>query len=192
MFLAAALKIAEGPSWPANHFAQGCFLVHARNLAEFFRQGAREFKDNPGRVILREKERDNIYAVDLCARVEWDDKPFHEDSPLVRAINKTLSHLTYSRDHASGTRQIDRFDGSAHVHGTVQLFYQTWTRFIASLKPGHQEKIERWIAEHWTRSDKMAEALSEFEKIVNRRVTEGEQGWAINQLPGRASSRPTL
>ena len=57
--LAAAQQTAEGHPPPINHQVEEAFLVHLRNLAEFFHQGAAEFKKNP--AVLPRRQRDNIY-----------------------------------------------------------------------------------------------------------------------------------
>ena len=91
---------------PTNHQMQESFLLHLRNLAEFFYEGVAEFRTNPaGALGPLPRRNDNIHAVDFCRRVMWDEKPFHKDSKLRRAINKTLSHMTYSRDLHSGHRR---------------------------------------------------------------------------------------
>ena len=57
--LTAAQQTAEGHPPPINHQVEEAFLVHLRNLAEFFHQGAAEFKKNP--AVLPRRQRDNIY-----------------------------------------------------------------------------------------------------------------------------------
>jgi hypothetical protein len=44
--LAATMPADEYPT-PVNHQMQESFLLHLRNLAEFFQEGAAEFRRNP-------------------------------------------------------------------------------------------------------------------------------------------------
>lgn len=129
--LSAALEMTNPRhASPLNHLVQEAFLGHLRNLAEFFREGVPEFKKTrkpPGRL------RDNIYAVDFCQSVGWQTEGFAHDRNLVKAINKTLSHMTYSRDSASTSHAC--FVGPTHLHGTVKLMRQTWKSFLASMRP---------------------------------------------------------
>ena len=122
--LAAAREMARGHDSPINHEIQEAFLVHVRNLAEFFCKRVREFQLLPNQLVPRTEQRDNIYAVDFCSAVTWDPAPLEADTKLRRAIDKTLSHLTYSRDLQGA--QLDRaFEGHYHVHGTVKLMCLT-------------------------------------------------------------------
>ena len=117
--LGAALEMAEGShTEPVNHEVQESFLVHVRNLAVFFRTGVKEFKQNPS-VRVRRREND-IYAVDFCLSVLWDETPFSKDKKLMIAINKTLSHMTYSRDRAA--------PGHAHFEGYRSLLQNSGPR----------------------------------------------------------------
>ncbi len=80
-----------------------------------------------------ERSEDNIYAVDFCLSVGWKPETFNHDKKLVKAINKTLSHMTHSRDRAS--KDHEHFEGHLHLHGTVKLMRQTWGDFLKSVKP---------------------------------------------------------
>jgi hypothetical protein len=184
--LGAALEMAKG-SWegfcsPMNHFVQEAFLTHVRNLAEFFRKGARGFKTAQGPPP---RPRDNIYAVDFCFAVGWQSKPFDYNKKLIKAINKTLSHPTYSRDHASQGHV--HFEGYEHVHGTVKLMRQTWADFMKSvnhefLQPQCPEDIPYWLAKHtvkWRVEFKDLE--NEFEKLAHQLVR--DRNWKLNQTP---------
>lgn len=184
--LAAALEMAKGPTGPINHLVQEAFLVHVRNLAEFFRSGVQRFKQDPSRLPPRFEERDNIFAVDFCSSVLWDVKPFGPEKKLIKAINKTLSHMTYSRDLAS---QIDgAFDGYLHAHGTVRLMRRTWERFLASLRPEYlrpqcPEDIEYWLGEHTKAEDEygLRVQFSDFENQFETEVKKRQ--WKLNQTP---------
>lgn len=141
--LAAALEMANAPKSPRNHQAQESFLLHLRNLADFFSGGSAA----PGATVSappsRSKERDDIYAVDLSERVGWDPGPFARNTKLRQAMNKTLAHMTYSRD------SIDvPFDGWRHLHGTVKLVRKTWQAFLGSLRSAHRTQLARELERH--------------------------------------------
>jgi hypothetical protein len=171
--LGAALEMAKG-SWegscsPMNHFAQEAFLTHVRNLAEFFREGVREFKKAQGPPP---RAQDNIYAVDFCHSVGWRTEPFGPQKKLIRAINKTLSHPTYSRHRASQGHV--HFEGYEHVHGTVKLMRQTWADFIKAVKPEFlqpqcPEDIDYWLGKH---TENWRVKFSDFESVFETRVNE--------------------
>ncbi|MGA3316542.1 MAG: hypothetical protein ABSC64_08890 [Candidatus Korobacteraceae bacterium] len=151
MFLAAALpKARYGP--PVNHQTQESFLVHLRNLAEFFHQGTAEFRGNPaGALGPLPRGNDNIHAVDFCYKIGWDEKRLHTDTKLRRAINKTLSHLTYSRDLSSGLSEIDMpFDGPKHTHGSVVLIRRAWDGFMQSVRVEYQTELTSWVEKRAT------------------------------------------
>lgn len=142
--LAAALETTKAHRGPTNHHAQEVFLVHLRNLAEFFRNGVEEFKRDPSAPPPRSN--DDIYAVDFCHSALWDAAPFDKNTKLIRAINKTLSHMTYSRDLKS---EIDiAFDARYHIHGTVILLRRTWNKFVDSMRPEHKHELGRWLDRH--------------------------------------------
>jgi hypothetical protein len=128
--LAAALEMTNAHGSPMNHLVQEAFLAHVRNLAEFFRKGIEAFKKAQAPP---ERSQDNIYAVDFCCSVGWKPENFGKDKELIKAINKTLSHMTYSRDRASESHA--HFEGHSHLHGTVELMRQTWGDFMKSVKP---------------------------------------------------------
>ena len=128
--LGAALEMAMDPHPPINHLVQEAFLSHVRNLAEFFTKGVGEFKKTQTPPARQD---DTIYAVDFCSSIGWNRKPFGYNKELIRAINKTLSHMTYSRDKASKTHSY--FEGYLHVHGTVTLMSRTWDEFVKCIKP---------------------------------------------------------
>lgn len=128
--LGAALEMANAHGEPINHLVQEAFLAHVRNLAEFFRGGVPAFQIDQ---TPPERAQDNVYAVDFCLSVGWKPEPFSYDKTLIRAINKTLSHMTYSRDR--GSKSHAHFDGCEHVHGTVKLMRQTWKEFLKSVRP---------------------------------------------------------
>ena len=179
---AAALEMAKGPESPINHLVQEAFLVHVRSLAEFFRSGVSEFKKTP---TLVPRSDDNIYAIDFCHSVQWSEKPFGRNTQLIRAINKTLSHMTYSRDLTSGVSEIHlAFDGYLHVHGTVKLIRLTWEQFLQSMKPEYVRPrcptdIEYWLGEH-TRNwmTHFSDVENEFEIRAK-----GWPHWKLNQTP---------
>jgi len=140
--------MAEGPGAPINHFVQEAFLVHTRNLGEFFREGARTFEANQPPP---EREQNKILAVDFCSSVSWRPQLFTESSKLISAINQSLSHMTYHRDRAA--KGHAHFEGSLHVHGTVELMRRTWGEFMQCVKPEflhphYREDINYWLVEH--------------------------------------------
>jgi hypothetical protein len=180
--LGSALEMATGPGPPMNHLAQEAFLVHVRNLAEFFREGIPAFKKAKAPP---ERPQDNIYAVDFCLSVGWRPKAFGYDRNLIKAINKTLSHMTYSRDPAS--KNHARFEGYLHLHGTVKLMRQTWGDFLQSVKlqflqPQCPEDIHYWLVEHTKEWPvKFSDLESGFEARAQQRVHDCK--WKLNQTP---------
>ena len=124
--LGAAVEMAAGHTEPVNHEVQESFLLHVRNLAVFFRSGVNEFKRNPLALVPRGEN--DIYAVDFCVSVLWNEAPLLKRTKLMIAVNKTLSHMTYSRDRA--TPGHVHFEGYEHVHGTVKLMRRTWGDFL--------------------------------------------------------------
>jgi hypothetical protein len=176
--LVAAREMAQGHGPPINHQVQEAFLVHVRNLAEFFHQGAAEFRSNPAAPPCR--KRDNIYAVDLCLFVSWDETRFDPQTRLRRAIDKTLSHLTYSRNLSTGSSEIDvAFDGQFHMHGTAKLIRRTWDAFLTSLRPEYYADLSDWLARH---AEMMRVPLGNFDdefEILARRWSH----WRFNQTP---------
>jgi hypothetical protein len=152
-------------------------------LAEFFWLGVEAFKRNPQVRVPRRD--DNIYAVDFCLSVLWDEKPFSKNTKLIKAINKTLSHITYSRDLTSGLSEIDfPFDGRLHVHGTVKLMRRTWCGFVRSMNPDfvspqHPTDIEHWLVEH---TEKWRVKFSDIDDEFERRA-KGWSHWKLNETP---------
>lgn len=140
-----------------------------RNLAEFFREGVPAFRKAP---VPPSRDRDNIYAVDFCFALGWHPKPFAHDRELIKAINKTLSHMTYSRDRAAKTHA--QVEGHSHLHGTVKLLRQTWGDFLKSirpefLQPQNPQDIHYYLNYHtrnW--STKFGELEAEFEARVKQ------------------------
>src|SRR2546425_209688 len=176
--LAAAQQVAEGHGPPINHQVQEAFLVHLRNLGEFFHQGVAEFRKNP--AVLPCRKRDNIYAVDLCSSVSWHEKRFDPKTRLRRAIDKTLSHMTYSRDLSSGSSEISvAFDGRFHVHGTVTLIRRTWDAFLKSLRPEYQANLSHWLAKH---AEGMRVSLDNFDDQYEKMARRGAH-LRLNQKP---------
>ena len=116
--LAAALQMTKPHASPVNVLIQDAFLTHLRALMEFFRV------KEPA-----ERRADNILAVDFRYPMAWDAMEFGPKSKLSVAVNKTLSHLTYSRD-----KLPKPWDGPRNLHGTVRLFRCTWEEFLASVK----------------------------------------------------------
>jgi len=192
--LGSALEMANAHCSPMNHFVQEAFLAHVRNLAEFFREGVPEFKKAQ---TPPERPRDNIYAVDFCLSVGWQPEAFSHDRRLIKAINKTLSHMTYSRDRASKTHA--HFEGHEHLHGTVKLMRRTWGDFLKSmnsdfLRPKHPQDIPYWLVYHtrnW--SVRFSDLESQFEARVKELVRQTEElarrgkpvdfKWMLNQTP---------
>jgi hypothetical protein len=144
-----------------------------------------------------ERPKDNIYAVDYCLSVGWKPEMFGKDTELIRAINKTLSHMTYSRDQTSENHA--HFEGYSHLHGTVKLMRRTWEEFLKSIKPEflHPENpkdIHYWLNYH-TRNWKVSipsrggerldfSALeSQFETRVNELARERPDYWVLNETP---------
>lgn len=176
--LGAALEMVKGPKAPINHLAQEAFLVHVRNLAEFFREGIEEFEKNsapPDRAGY-------IYAVDFCDFVGWRPEPFDGGSKLIKVINQSLSHMTYGRE-STATGHV-QFEGYEHVHGIVKLMRVTWEDFLRSIKPQYlqpqyREDIRYWLVEHtkeW--SVNFSNLESKFEGAVKR-----QRSWTLNLTP---------
>jgi hypothetical protein len=176
--------MAKGHKEPVNHLVQEAFLVHVRNLAEFFRSGVDEFRSSPSTIV--ERREDNIYAVDFCHSMLWSEKPFSKNTQLMKAINKTLSHMTYSRNlTSSGVSEIVlAFDGRNHVHGTVNLIRRTWEKFMDSVKPQYMRPqyptdIKYWLGEHtkgWR--IQFSDLANEFEAQAKR-----WPHWKLNETP---------
>jgi hypothetical protein len=183
MLLGAALEMVTAHGQPINHMVQEVFLVHARNLAEFFCGGVQEFKDVQAPP---ERPKDNIYAVDFCHSVGWKTKALQPNRILIKAINKTLSHMTYSRDRASKTHA--HFEGHLHLHGTVTLMRQTWADFLKSVKPQFLQPqcptdIHYWLVEHTKEWPvRFSDLGSEFETRVKELVRTSDR-WTLNQTP---------
>ncbi len=182
--LGAALEMSNPHREPINHLAQEAFLSHVRNLAEFFREGVPAFKKVHAPP---ERPQDNIYAVDFCLSVGWNPAPFGSETTLIKAINKTLSHMTYSRDRASKSHA--HFEGYLHLHGTVKLMRRTWEDFLKCVKPQflqpqHAEDIPYWLVEHTKKWPvKFSEYESAFEKAAKER--ERDCNWRLNQTPDK-------
>ena len=181
--LAAALEMANAHGSPINHLVQEAFLAHVRNLAEFFRDGIQEFEKVQAPP---ERSRDKIWAVDFCLSVGWKPENFSKDRKLIKAINKTLSHMTYSRDRASESHA--HFEGYSHLHGTVKLMRQTWGDFLKSvnpqfLHPENPKDIRYWLNYH-TRDWEVKFGVLEdqFETRVNELARQSPD-WVLNQTP---------
>jgi hypothetical protein len=175
---AAALEMVKPPypAWPVNHVLQEAFLVHVRSLAEFFHTGVHNFT---GTQPARDK--DNVYAVDFCFAVTWGPDPFASSSRLITAINKTLSHLTYSRYSASSTHVA--FDACLHAHGTLRLIRETWADFLKGVKrdylsPQHEEDIQYWLRKH-TEADVKYGLFGDFGNRFDTLVSAA--GWHLNE-----------
>ena len=176
--LAAAQQMAIGHGAPLNHQVQEAFLVHLRNLAEFFNKGVNKFKENP--VAPPERNRDDIYAVDLCSSVTWDESPFAHSTQLRRSIDKTLSHMTYSRDLKSGSSEITvAFDGQLHLHGTVNLVRRTWEFFLEDLHPQYRDGLLQWLDMH---AAGMGVSLNGFYAEFDERAKMWKH-WEFNRTP---------
>lgn len=156
--LAAAQQMAVSHEPPINHLVGVAFLVHLRNLAEFFYKGAADFRKNA--ATLPSRRQDNIYAVDLCSLVLWDEAPFNARTLL------GFSEISIA------------FDGQFHLHGTVTLIRRTWDAFLQSLRPEYQKDLSDWLAKH---AGGMQLSLirfdHEFEKMARR------CHWRFNQTP---------
>ena len=180
--LAAAWQMAEGHGTPLNHQVQESFLVHVRNLAEFFCKGA---------FVQRDRKRmDNIYAVDFCTGISWDPSPLQSQTKLRRAIDKTLSHLTYARDMAGPDVQ-DRFEGYLHGHGTVTLLRRTWADFWKSVPLPLQTRLTNELRNFaiglGLDPNDMA---ANFERCVHQRIAAGEK-WELNMTPDGSAAQHT-
>jgi hypothetical protein len=80
--LAAALEMAKVPTCtPINHLVRDAFLVHVRNLADFFTEGVSEFKKAQ---VPPSRRDDNVYAVDFCFAIKWKPQPLGKK--LMKAI----------------------------------------------------------------------------------------------------------
>jgi hypothetical protein len=167
-----------------GHLVEQAFLVHVRSLAEFFREGVDKFGQGPSPA---QRNNDNIRAVDFCDEVRWCKKPFGKDTKLIRAINKTLSHMTYSRRLETEIDVV--FDGHFHVHGTVKLISRTWRAFLDSVSPKFlnplcQEDIHFWLDKHTLEWPiRFSELENEFEQWNQRWARECPEYWLLNQTP---------
>lgn len=176
--LAAATQMTEPHGAPINHEIQESFLVHVRNLAEFFQRGVAEFRRDP--TVPPVRGRDNIYAVDLVTTASWNESPFDPRTKLRKAINKTLSHMTYSRDLRSGQSEIDvAFEGRLHAHGTVRLIRRTWILFWGDLRTDVRARLEPWIRKH---AEGLALALDNFDVEFDERVKRCRT-WQLDTTP---------
>jgi hypothetical protein len=185
MFLAGAIGMTSPHGSPVNHQVAEAFLVHARNLSDFFYQGVEQFRRNGG-WVPRSEDHDDIYAVDFCDRVCWDETPFGESS-LRTSINKTLSHLTYSRDLTPGGRSkiVTLFDGLKHLHGTVVLFRQAWDQFAgtASSRGSISPKFKDALHERVTYGAEMLKVPlgAQFDALLDQRTA--QHPWVQNIRP---------
>jgi hypothetical protein len=187
----AALEMTKGHPHPVNHLVEQAFLVHVRSMAEFFWNGVAAFRLSPNSAPIS-RTKDDVYAVDFCSDVRWCERHFgrHKfgDTELIKVINKTLSHMTYSRrlDREIG----DAFVGYLHVDGTVKLMRRTWEKFLESISPRFRrpectQDIEYWI--HWHSKEwplKLPQIESEFERRsqeLSQREPPSE--WTLNQTP---------
>jgi len=172
--LAAALPPKEPHETPVNHQVQESLLLHVRNLAEFFYSGTRDFKGTPP-----SRGKDNMYAVDLCSKVGWDAAPLGPDTKLLRALNKTLSHLTYSRVLDSPQSEIDvAFDGPTHVHGTVVLMRKTWDAFMESVWPKYEPLVRSWLQQQ---ADGLKLSLGDFDQNFENAARRWQ--WRLHETP---------
>jgi hypothetical protein len=166
--LAAALEMAKGHQGPTNHQSQEVFLLHVRNLAEFF-YGKAE----------RSHRKDNIYALDFCSAQLWTTGDFEGDTKLIRAINKTLSHMSYSRNPLP---EKERFDGCFHAHGTVTLMRRTWADFLKALRPEFHAALLQGLHKHTLAEDRWGlRPLNDFGIKFDKMVT--NNGWQLNETP---------
>jgi hypothetical protein len=104
----------------------------------------------------------------------------------MKAIDKTLSHMTYSRNLTpSGVSEIVlAFDGCKHVHGTVNLIRRTWDKFTQSVKPEYMRPqyptdIRYWLDEH---TKDWSVNFSALENEFESRAT-GWSHWKLNETP---------
>lgn len=166
--LAAALQMAKGCKGPTNHQSQEVFLLHVRNLAEFFCSKTK-----------RSDLLDNIYAVDFCSAQTWSISDFQGNTKLMRAINKTLSHMTYSR---SPFPETDRFEGCLHAHGTVTLMRRTWADFLKVLRPEFHAALLQELQKHTRVDDPWGlRPLNDFGVKFDKLVT--DHGWRLDETP---------
>jgi hypothetical protein len=118
---------------PVNHLMQDAFLAHYRALREFFRGGSPKrgpVTNGPG-----ERRADNVWAIDYIDSVTWDPEPFDKTCGIEVAINKCLSHLTYSRDPALPDTELTiGWDGSLHLVGAVRALLVAWDEFSAHIR----------------------------------------------------------
>jgi hypothetical protein len=133
-------------------------------------------------LVLRNEERgDNIYAVDFCTAVTWNESPFELDTKLRRAIDKTLSHLTYARDLQGPHLQV-AFDGRLHGHGTVKLIRNAWSDFNRSLDEENRDRLEEWTRRYTSDFGLSFDDLTgEFEQDAKDRASREE--WQLNTTP---------
>jgi hypothetical protein len=165
---------------PLNHQMQESFLLHLRNLAEFFHEGTAEFRSNAaGALGPLPRGNDNVHAVDFCCKILWDEKPFDPNTKLRRALNKTLSHLTYSRDVGSGFSEIDiAYDGPSHTHGAVILVRRTWDAFVDSLRDEYRTELDDWLEKQ---AAGLKLSISSFDGQFDKWAR--QWGWRLNETP---------
>lgn len=145
-FLGTAREMATSHPPPRNHLFQNTYLIHARSLMGFLYSGAEDRKKRATGWIRRKM--DDIYAVDFCDKVGWDNRAFSNESKLAVAINKTLTHLTYSRNMTSPSSQLDSaFHGPSHLHGTTRLFVRAMEKFSLSLLPEFRQAYRLFLDE---------------------------------------------
>jgi hypothetical protein len=137
--LAAAQEMQNSKhETPVNHLIQDAFLVHYRALREFFRGS---------------EDKDNVQAVHCVDCVAWNLAPFQSRCGIEVAINKCLSHLTYSRDpELPDTEMTISWDGPSHLVGAVRVLLEAWGKFtdhiLPDLKQAFQHELEKKAGEY--------------------------------------------
>jgi hypothetical protein len=147
---------------------------------EFFHEGTAEFRSSSaGALGPLPRGNDNVHAVDFCCKILWDEKRFDPNTKLRRALNKTLSHLTYSRDVGSGLSEIDvAYDGPSHTHGTVILVRRIWDAFVDSLRAEYRTELADWLEKQATGLKLSISGFDDqFDKWARR------WGWRLNETP---------
>ena len=194
----AALEMTKGLRHPLNHLVEHAFLVHFRSLAEFFSGGVDEFRQGTALSLPLARSEDDIYAVDFCSKVLWCEKHFSGGTKLIKAINKTRSHMTYSRRLDSDSEIDVVFVGDHDLHGTVKLMRHTWEKFLQSISPNYlrptcSEDIQYWIDRHTEKwEQKLPEIQDEFENWCQKEARERPDSFLLNQTPdGLVSFQPT-
>jgi len=164
---------------PTNILIHDATLTHLRALAEFFwfRKGAQ-----PGPPSQIDPTKPDLFARYYCDRLCWDPAPFDRSSNLMKALDKSVAHLTLARDLSDADVGIEApWDGPTHLHGTAMLMLRTWENFMVGVRPDHRPHFDEWLACH---AKAFGVSLASFEtdltRIVRSRIG---NGYRLNSIP---------